>query len=133
MTSTRLFFLFLILATPLLAQNTNDYMGPRAPIPGNPQLVRIQLMVHDDPNPQGVKIVSVRLHHHDMTLKPSDIYGFRGQTSYQVRPGKYTLRWVVRRDPHIWPRTITHEEEVDVSPKDFWIQINITGDKAAIS
>ncbi len=127
------FFQLLFLPILLFAQSTNDYLGPSAPLRGNPQLVRIQLMVHDDPNPTGVKIVRVEFNGTPITLKPSDIYGFRGQSSFQLRPGRYTLKWTVQNDKHIWPRTTTQKEEVVLSPRDFWIQIDITGDKATIS
>lgn len=118
----------------LIAQsNTNNYLGPHAPIPGNPQMIRIQILVNDDPNPKGVQIESVNFNRVNIPLKPRDIYGYRGQGSFQLPPGKYKLRWTVSQDRIIWPRTLSHEEEVDLDPRDLWIQINIIGENAAIS
>lgn len=128
----RLFPFFCLLATLLVAQNVNEYLGPNERTPG-PELVRIQILVNDDPSPQGVQIVSAQFHGQPIPLKPRDIYGFRGQASFQVRPGKYTLKWKVRRDRIIWPRVISHEEEVHIDPRDLWIQITITGDQASIT
>ncbi len=115
----------------LIAQNVNNYLGPDGRTP--PELVRIQLLVHDDPNPQGVQIESVKFNGQSVPLKPRDIYGFRGQASFQLRPGKYTLKWKVQRDRLTWPRTIEHTEEVTIDPRDLWIQINIVGEKASIT
>ncbi len=117
----------------LVAQNVNEYKGPTHKLPGNPQRIRVQILINDDPNPQGVQIESVEFNGQPITLKPRDIYGFRGQGSFQTAPGKYKLKWTVRRDRIVWPRTISHEEEVDLDPRDLWIQITITGETASIS
>lgn len=121
------------LALGLFAQNTNDYLGPNQPIPGNPQLVRIQILVYNDPKPKGVRIENVTFNGQKLSLKPRDIYGFRGQASFQQRPGKYKLRWEVNRDDQTWPRTIKHEEELFIDKRDMWIQVTIVGNEASIS
>ena len=127
------FWFTFLLCVGVIAQNTNTYLGPTEPVPGNPHLVRIQVIVHDNPDPGGVQIKEVRLNATAVPLKPRDIYGFRGEASFQLPPGTYTLKWIVQRDRFIWPRTVTHEEKVKIDPKDLWIQIAITGESAAIS
>ncbi len=117
----------------LVAQNTNTYLGPRAPVLGNPQLVRVQILVYNDPNPKGLQIVEASFDGTDIPLKPRDIYGFRGQASFQKPPGQYTLRWKVQKNQRIWPRKESYEEAVTLDPRDLWIQITITGDKAKIT
>ena len=119
--------------TALLSQNTNTYLGPNQKIPGKPKLIQLQLLVYNDPNPKGVLIVSASFDGTTVPLKPSDIYGFRGQASFQKGPGKYKLRWEVERDEKSWPRTVSHEEDVTLDARDLWIQITIMGDKAEIS
>ena len=89
----RFFFVALFLFQTLIAQNVNDYLGPKQKVPGNPQLIRVQVLVSDDPNPQGAQIVRAEFHRHEIPLKPRDIYGFRGQASFQTPPGKYKLKW----------------------------------------
>lgn len=136
MLGTLLFFkqgAFPLQASGLVCQNVNEYSGPTKKIPGNPQLIRVQVLVNDDPNPQGVQILEAEFDQQDIPLKPRDIYGFRGQSSFQTPPGKYKLKWTVHRDKFAWPRTIKHEEEVMISPRDLWIQITITGENASIS
>jgi hypothetical protein len=113
-----------------LAQNT--YYGPITPIPGNPQLVRVQVLVRDSPASGGVQIESAEFNGQGIPLKPRDIYGNRGGASFQVPPGKYKLRWRVKVDKQTWPRATEHVEEVNVDPRDFWIQITIVGDEASI-
>ena len=117
----------------LIVQNTNDYFGPTQKVPGNVQLIRVQILVNDDPNPKGVQIVSADFNDKSIPIKPRDIYGFRGQGSFQLPPGHYKLRWKVQRDKFAWPRTLTHEEEVNLDSRDLWIQITIQGEKASIS
>jgi hypothetical protein len=120
------------LSTPgLLAQN--NYMGPIKPIPGNPYLVRIEILVKDSPELGGVQIEKVTFNGEELPLKPRDIYGNRGSSSFQLPPGKYELRWTVQRDKKIWPRTITHEEIVTIDRRDQWIQVSIEGEKASIN
>lgn len=134
MNSYRLCTLFLILCSTLGAQNTNNYLGPSERVPGNAKLIRVQILVNDDPNENGVQIVKAQFSETNIPLKPrGDIYGFRGQASFQKTPGKYKLKWTVQRDASAWPRTVNHEEEVTLDPKDLWIQITITGEKAEIS
>jgi hypothetical protein len=113
-----------------LAQNT--YLGPIQPIPGDPHLVRIQILIRDSPELGGVQIQSVQFDSQNIPLKPRDIYGNRGGASFQLPPGKRKLQWTVRRDRSIWPRTVSHEEEVTIDPRDSWIQISIVGDTASI-
>jgi hypothetical protein len=116
-----------------IAQNVNEYLGPDGKAPTSKELIRIQILVNDDPSPQGVQIQSVAFDGKSISLKPRDVYGFRGQASFQLPPGKYKLNWTVQRDKYIWPRTVSHEEEVILDPRDLWIQITIIGDSASIS
>ncbi len=121
------------LQSELIAQNTNTYLGPHSDKSRSAQeLVRVQISVHDDPNPKGVTIESVEYDQRPIPLKPRDIQGFRGQASFQSKPGTYKLRWKVRISKQWWPRTTTHEEEVQVDGRDLWLQISITGDNATI-
>lgn len=116
--------------TGLLAQN--NYMGPDKKIPGNPYLVRIEVLIHDSPELGGVQIQQVVFDGREIPLKPRDIHGYRGTGSFQLPPGKYSLKWIVQRDKIIWPRTITHEEEVTIDQRDLWVQISIVGEEASI-
>jgi hypothetical protein len=125
-----IFFLSLSFLGALFAQNT--YLGPTSPVPGNPKTVRVEVIVHDSPVPAGVQIEYVQFDGNSVPLKPRDVHGYRGTASFQVSPGKYKLRWKVRRDKTIWPRTMSHEEEVTVDPRDLWLQISIEGETASI-
>lgn len=116
-----------------LAQNTNTYLGPTGKIPGNPKLIMMQIIVNDSPDPTGVQISSVEFNRQNIPLQPRDIHGFRGQASFQIPPGKYKLKWVVQQNEIAWPRTVPHEADVIVNPKDLWLQITITGDEANIT
>jgi len=115
----------------LLAQNT--YLGPIQPIPGNPHLVRVEIIVRDSPDSGGVQVQTVEFYNQKIPLKPRDIYGNRGGASFQISPGKQKLKWTVQRDKTIWPRTMTHEEEVNIDSRDYWVQILIVGDTATIN
>ncbi len=117
----------------LLSQNTNTYLGPNERTPKDQELIRVQVLVYNDPNPKGVKIAKVKFDGSSVPLKPRDIYGYRGQASFQKPPGKYKLSWEVERDAKIWPRIVDHEEEVFLDARDYWIQITITGEQAEIS
>ena len=117
-------------APELLASNT--YLGPTTPIPGKPQLVRIEVLVRDAQDPAGPQVVSVNFNQMNVPLKPRDIYGNRGSGSFQLSPGQYKLRWVTNQNKIIWPRNATHEELVTVSPRDLWVQVQIDGDQATI-
>lgn len=109
-----------------------SYQGPTGPVPGNPKLVRIEVLVRDSPKAGGLQIQNVEFNGQGIPLQPRDIYGNRGTGSYQLPPGKYKLRWVVQRDKLLWPRTVTHEEEVTIDPRDLWLQIEIVGEDATI-
>lgn len=109
-----------------------SYQGPTHPVPGNPQLVRVEVLVRDSPEEGGVQIQSVTFNGHGVPLKPRDIYGNRGSASFQVPPGKYKLAWVVQRDKVEWPRLLSHEELVTIDPRDLWLQISIEGEEASI-
>lgn len=115
---------------PIFASNT--YFGPTAPIPGNPQLVKVEVQIRDSAELGGVTIRSVQFNGQQIPLKPADIFGNRGTGSFQLPPGTYKLRWTVERDRSVWPRTVRHEEEVTIDPRDLWIQIAIEGENASI-
>ncbi len=133
LTATFLFFQKVSSAPSLITQSVNEYLGPNTRTSKNNQLVRVQILVNDDPGPAGVQIEKVTFHKKTLNLKPRDIYGFRGEASFQLAPGTYRLKWTVKRDALAWPRTTSHEEEVQVDPRDLWIQITITGETAAIT
>jgi hypothetical protein len=114
----------------MVAQNT--YLGPVRPIPGHPELVRVEVEVHDSPELGGVQIESAEFNGQSIPLKPRDIFGNRGKASFQVPPGQYSLKWVVRRDKVLWPRTLSHEESVTIDARDLWVQISIKGESASI-
>ena len=109
-----------------------NYQGPTQSIPGNPQLVRVEVIVRDSPKSGGLQIQRVDFDGQGVPLQPRDIYGNRGTGSFQVHPGKYKLAWVVQRDKIHWPRLINREELVTIDPRDLWIQIEIIGDDASI-
>lgn len=109
-----------------------SYEGPTEPIPGNPQLVRVEVLVRDSPLAGGVQVRSAKFNGRGIPLKPRDIYGNRGSASFQVAPGKYKLQWVVQKDKFAWPRQESHEEIVNVSAQDLWLQVYIEGDEASI-
>jgi hypothetical protein len=117
-------------ASQLMASNT--YFGPVTPPPGNPQLVRVEILIRDSAEASGLQIVSVEFDHMAIPLKPRDIYGNRGNASFQLKPGSYKLQWTVNRDRFAWPRSVSHEEIVTVSPRDLWLQISIEGEQASI-
>lgn len=108
------------------------YQGPTGPVPGNPQLVRVEVIVRDSPEAGGVQVQNASFNGQGIPLKPRDIYGNRGSSSFQVPPGKYKLRWIVQRDKVEWPRTISHEEDVTIDPRDLWLQVYIEGEEASI-
>lgn len=110
----------------------NTYLGPTEKVPNENHLVRVELLIKDSPDLAGVQIQSVTFDGQSIPLKPRDIYGKRGAASFQLMPGKYTLRWTVNRDKIVWPRKVSHEEEVIIDPRDLWIQIIIEGDQASI-
>ncbi len=109
-----------------------SYQGPKNPVPGNPQLIRIELIVRDSPEAGGPQIKTVIFNDKEIQLKPRDIYGGRGTAGFQLSPGKYNLSWTVQRDLRVWPRFLTHEEEVTLDPRDLWLQIEIVGDDVSI-
>ena len=111
---------------------SNTYFGPVKQAPGNGQLIRLEILVRDSPEANGLQVASVEFNNTDIPLKPRDIYGNRGNASFQMRPGTYTLVWVVNRDRFAWPRTVTHEEVVSVDSRDLWLQISIEGETATI-
>lgn len=121
---------FSIFDSSILAQNT--YLGPISPVPGNPQLIRVEVIVNDDPKLGGLQIQQVKFNGTNVPLKPRDVNGFRGQASFQLAPGKYKLTWIVNRDKSAWPRTVSHEETVTLDPRDLWVQITIQGEEASI-
>ncbi|HEY4255559.1 MAG TPA: hypothetical protein VGM34_04355, partial [Chlamydiales bacterium] len=87
-----------------LLLTTNTYLGPKHPLEGNPQLVKVQVVVRDSTDEKGPQVVSVYFNQQNVPLKPRDIYGNRGMASFQVPPGKYKLRWKVNRNKIVWPR-----------------------------
>lgn len=117
----------------LLASGGNTYLGPVTRVPGNPQLIRVEVIVKDSPAANGPQITRVEFYNKEIPLNPRDIYGNRGNASFQIPPGKYKLRWTVDVNQRVWPREVNHEEEVTVSPRDLWIQLEIEGDHAIIS
>jgi hypothetical protein len=112
---------------------SNTYFGPINPIPGNPKLVRVEVLIRDSEDLSGPQIVSVEFNKSNIPLSPRDIFGNRGSGSFQLSPGSYKLRWVTNQNKFTWPRNADHEEEVTISPRDLWIQIQIDGEKVTIS
>jgi hypothetical protein len=110
----------------------NTYLGPTSPVLGNPKLILVEVIINDDPALGGVEIQNVEFNETSIPLKPRDVYGFRGQGSFQLPPGKYKLVWTVNRDKSVWPRSVSHEELVTLSPRDLWVQITIQGETASI-
>lgn len=113
-----------------IAQNT--YFGPTHPGPNEEQLVKVQVLVKDSPQASGPQIESVVFNGQTIPLKPRDIFGKRGEASFQLMPGKYRFSWTTNQNKYVWPRNSSHQEEVLISSRDLWIQILIEGDSASI-
>ncbi|MDE3055901.1 MAG: hypothetical protein KGI80_04320 [Verrucomicrobiota bacterium] len=108
------------------------YEGPTSPEPNSSSLIKVEIMVRDDPTTGVGEILSVTFAGEEIPLKPADIFGNRGAASFQLLPGKYQLVWVVQRSKRVWPRTITHRADVIVDPRDVWVQVLIQGEKVSI-
>lgn len=112
------------------AQNTfaqTTYYGPTSPVPG---LVKVEIHIYDDPSLGGVTIESASFNNQAIILHPAGIRGFRGGGSFQVSPGTYKLVWAISRGKNDWPRTVRHEEKIQIKATDTWVQISIQGEKA---
>lgn len=109
------------------------YLGPDGSAQKRPGLVQVQILVRDSADPSGPEVTSVTFNNNNVPLQPRDIYGNRGNGSFQLESGTYQLRWTVNIRKKIWPRNATYTHEVEISPRDSWIQISIEGDKASIS
>lgn len=113
---------------------SNTYFGPtNKSAPGSSNLIRIQISIRDSEDADGPQVVSVQFDKKEIPLKPRDIYGNRGSAAFQLHPGKYKLQWKTNQQRIAWPRNTTHEEELNLDPRDLWIQIEIDGEKATIS
>lgn len=113
----------------LLAQT---YLGPKEFGPKNAELIRVEILVKDSPDLSGLQIQNVSFNGVQIPLKPRDIFGKRGDASFQLPPGKYILRWTANRDTIVWPRVLRFEEEVNLDLRDLWVQVQIIGDQATI-
>ena len=116
----------------LTASTSNTYLGPNHPPKPGERIVQVQIYVRDSQKQGGVQIMSAEFDGKRIPLQPRDIYGNRGSASFQVSPGKYKLRWKVNRDQFNWPRSLSHEEKVEISPRDLWLQITIDGNDVSI-
>lgn len=109
------------------------YLGPDGSAQKQPGLVQVQILVRDSLDPSGPEVTSVAFNNQNVPLQPRDIYDNRGNASFQMEPGTYELRWTVNVRKKVWPRNVTYTHQVEISPRDSWIQISIEGDKASIS
>ena len=87
----------------------------------------------DSADSAGPQLTRVEFDGRHIPLKPRDIHGNRGSGSFQVPPGKYKFRWTISRDRFAWPRNVDHEEEVTVSERDLWLQLQVEGEQVTIS
>ncbi len=111
----------------LFAQTT--YYGPHVVGPSVPgqHVVRVEVLVYDDPAQGGLRPQEVIFNGHSIALKPRDIHSYRGGGSFQVAPGTYPLEWVVLRDKITWPRTLTYKESIVIDKSSMWVQVTIRG------
>ena len=115
----------------VLGSAGNTYFPPRST--NSTQLVRIEVLMKDSADSSGPQLTRVEFDGRQVPLKPRDIQGNRGSGSFQVPPGKYKLRWTISRDRFAWPRNVDHEEEVTVSERDLWLQLQVEGEQVTIS
>ncbi|HSX14066.1 MAG TPA: hypothetical protein VLE96_06590 [Chlamydiales bacterium] len=108
------------------------YLGPKKFGLESADLIRVEILVKDSPLLSGLQIQNVVFNGQIVPLKPRDVFGKRGDASFQLPPGKYILKWTANRDSLIWPRVLKFEEEVILDPRDLWIQVQIEGDQASI-
>jgi hypothetical protein len=108
------------------------YLGPKEFGPKSSELIRVEVLVKDSPDLSGLQIQNVFFNGVQIPLKPRDIFGKRGDASFQLPPGKYGLHWTANRDTLVWPRVLKFEEEVILDPRDLWVQVQIIGDQATI-
>lgn len=94
--------------------------------------VKVKLEIRENTDPLGDKIVSVQLGGHNIPLRPADPTGNRGTTHLQLKPGKYVLKWKVKKQRYTWPRYSIYKEEIDISPKTLWIDILLDGERVFV-
>lgn len=105
------------------------YYGPTSPTTG---LIPIQIQFYDDPSLGGVTIEEASFDGQEIPLKPSGIRGYRGGGSFKKAPGSYELLWTISRPGTDWPRTVQHQQIIDIKEGDVWVQLAIHGETATI-
>jgi hypothetical protein len=105
------------------------YYGPTSP---QSNLIKVDIQIYDDPDLGGVRVEEASFNGQSIMIKPPGLHGFRGGGGFQVKPGSYRLVWVVSRMSTDWPRTIRHEQKIQVKQGDVWIQVSIHGNRVDI-
>ncbi len=101
--------------------------------PGDLSLIRIQVVINDDISKVNGKILEVDFNNHIISLEPADSMGRRGEMHFQLKPGKYKIKWKVLNDKYSWPRVSDYSKTIEITENDKWIHILITGREIFIS
>jgi len=123
----RIIFLTLIVISSSLFAKTTSSFRPIPERPGSPHFVRVQITVTDISDETDMQIVHAEFDRQKIALRPPNPTGIRGKLHAQVFPGTYSLSWIVERKN---PRTTreSFEKEIEIDPKEEWVDILIEGD-----
>lgn len=100
--------------------------------PPKVKLVRIEIDLNDDTLAKR-SLKEVIFNNTKIPLEKTDPMGKRGKAYFQLKPGKYDLKWEVYKNKIAYPRYTTHKKTIDIKDKDKWIHISITGIRATVS
>ena len=89
--------------------------------------IHIEIEIQDDPTSSQGRIVEVKFAEQELFLKPIDANGNRGRVYLQVRPGTYTMRWIVENEKQHWPRTVRYEKTITIDKTMVYKHILIKG------
>lgn len=127
MRSIQGFFLFFLFCLQLQASDTVYYKTP-----DSPGQIRLQITVSDAEDPQMGIIEKVIFDGDEIPLQDPNPTRIRATMHTRVSPGKYELKWIIRKDPTEWPQTVDHEKTFTFTGEKQWIDILIEGNQLFI-
>jgi len=102
-------------------------------IPKNAKIIRVHVEIYDDTKTKYNDILEVEFNKKKIRLLTTNATGLRGKQYFQLKPGKYLLKWKVSKSKYKWPRHKVHKKIITIKDPTKYVHILITGDDVEVT
>lgn len=101
--------------------------------PQKNEIIRVELEILDDTTKDHHDIINIEFNDKQIDLLKAGAQGRRARKYFQLKPGKYLLKWRVSKSSYAPPKYSSHKKIITLKKNDKFVHILVVGDQVEVT